>query len=106
MGQRLNIIVLAEGAIDTEGKPIKSDGVREVGSSIPNLFRLLFIPLLKLIATRLKYDTRVTILGHVQRGGCPSAFDRILVRIRKQTDVTSTEIFISFRVLEWVRKLF
>lgn len=30
MGQRLNIIVLAEGAVDTEGKPIKSDDVREV----------------------------------------------------------------------------
>ncbi|CAF1369610.1 unnamed protein product [Adineta steineri] len=60
MGQRLNIIVLAEGAIDTEGKPITSDGVRQ------------------LITDRLKYDTRVTILGHVQRGGCPSAFDRVL----------------------------
>ena len=30
MGQRLNIIVLAEGAIDSEGKPITSDSVREV----------------------------------------------------------------------------
>ncbi len=30
MGQRLNIIVIAEGAIDSEGKPIKSDDVREV----------------------------------------------------------------------------
>ncbi len=27
---------------------------------------------------RLGYDLRVTILGHVQRGGTPSAFDRIL----------------------------
>ncbi|CAF0910722.1 unnamed protein product [Adineta ricciae] len=60
MGQRLNIIVLAEGAIDSEGRPITSEGVRN------------------LISTRLKYDTRVTILGHVQRGGCPSAFDRLL----------------------------
>jgi len=34
-----------------------------------------------MIATRLKYDTRVTILGHVQRGGNPSAFDRTLVCI-------------------------
>ena len=34
MGQRLNIIVLAEGAIDSEGKPIKSDDVREVRSTI------------------------------------------------------------------------
>jgi len=59
-GQRLNIIVLAEGAIDSEGNAISSESVQQ------------------LISTRLKYDTRVTILGHVQRGGCPSAFDRIL----------------------------
>ncbi|PKP34476.1 MAG: 6-phosphofructokinase, partial [Bacteroidetes bacterium HGW-Bacteroidetes-15] len=25
-----------------------------------------------------EYDTRVTILGHIQRGGTPSSFDRIL----------------------------
>lgn len=31
------------------------------------------------MVTQLGYDTRVTILGHVQRGGTPSAFDRILV---------------------------
>lgn len=30
MGQRLNIIVLAEGAIDIEGKPISSEFVRKV----------------------------------------------------------------------------
>lgn len=34
---------------------------------------------LKLVVKRLGYDTRVTVLGHVQRGGTPSAFDRILV---------------------------
>jgi 6-phosphofructokinase 1 len=34
---------------------------------------------LQLISSRLKYDTRATILGHVQRGGNPSAFDRVLV---------------------------
>ncbi|NXW06992.1 PFKAP protein, partial [Fregetta grallaria] len=32
----------------------------------------------KLVVQRLGFDTRVTILGHVQRGGTPSAFDRIL----------------------------
>lgn len=36
---------------------------------------------LQLVVKRLAYDTRVTILGHVQRGGTPSAFDRILVKI-------------------------
>ena len=61
MGQRLNIIIVAEGAIDRDGTPVTPDRVKN------------------LISTRLKYDTRVTILGHVQRGGCPSAFDRILV---------------------------
>lgn len=25
-----------------------------------------------------KYDTRVTVLGHIQRGGDPSCFDRVL----------------------------
>jgi 6-phosphofructokinase 1 len=60
MGQRLNIIIVAEGAIDRDGKAITPDFIRE------------------LVASRLKYDTRVTILGHVQRGGSPSAFDRIL----------------------------
>jgi 6-phosphofructokinase len=33
----------------------------------------------QLVVKCLGFDTRVTILGHVQRGGTPSAFDRILV---------------------------
>lgn len=34
---------------------------------------------LQLVVQRLGFDTRVTVLGHVQRGGTPSAFDRVLV---------------------------
>ncbi len=30
------------------------------------------------VKTKLGYDTRVTVLGHVQRGGFPSAYDRLL----------------------------
>jgi 6-phosphofructokinase 1 len=30
------------------------------------------------LGERLKEDVRVTILGHVQRGGSPSAYDRIM----------------------------
>ncbi|XP_047423939.1 ATP-dependent 6-phosphofructokinase, platelet type isoform X6 [Mugil cephalus] len=59
-GTRLNIIIVAEGAIDRHGKPITSSFVKE------------------LVVKCLGFDTRVTILGHVQRGGTPSAFDRIL----------------------------
>ncbi|CAG5120402.1 unnamed protein product [Candidula unifasciata] len=60
LGQRLNIILVAEGAIDETGKPITAEEVK------------------KLLSEKLKIDTRVTVLGHVQRGGSPSAFDRIL----------------------------
>ncbi|XP_018495778.1 ATP-dependent 6-phosphofructokinase [Galendromus occidentalis] len=59
-GQRLNIIIVAEGAMDREGKPITADDVKKV------------------VVDRLNQDTRVTVLGHVQRGGSPSAFDRVL----------------------------
>ena len=31
MGQRLNIILIAEGAIDTDGKSITADQVKNVG---------------------------------------------------------------------------
>uniref|UniRef100_A0A673HP18 ATP-dependent 6-phosphofructokinase n=1 Tax=Sinocyclocheilus rhinocerous TaxID=307959 RepID=A0A673HP18_9TELE len=59
-GSRLNIIIVAEGATDRHGNPISSNAVKE------------------LVVRCLGFDTRVTILGHVQRGGTPSAFDRIL----------------------------
>lgn len=57
-GRRNNIVIVAEGAHDTDNKPITSDYVRQ------------------LLEDRLGEDTRVTILGHVQRGGVPSAYDR------------------------------
>ena len=58
--KRLNIISVSEGAIDMQNKPITSEKIKE------------------LVVKNLGFDTRVTILGHVQRGGTPSAFDRIL----------------------------
>ncbi|VDO08833.1 unnamed protein product [Rodentolepis nana] len=59
-GQRVSIIMVAEGALDRESKPITCDMVKN------------------LITEKLGLDTRVTVLGHVQRGGRPSAFDRVL----------------------------
>nr|CAD7195361.1 unnamed protein product [Timema douglasi] len=59
-GQRLNIIIVSEGAIDRDGHPITAEMVRQV------------------VVENLKQDTRITVLGHVQRGGSPSAFDRVL----------------------------
>jgi 6-phosphofructokinase 1 len=59
-GRRDSIVVIAEGARDRHGKPIKSTYVEKV------------------LRERLQADVRVTILGHVQRGGAPSAFDRYM----------------------------
>ncbi|XP_068582332.1 ATP-dependent 6-phosphofructokinase, platelet type isoform X5 [Cebidichthys violaceus] len=59
-GSRLNITIVAEGVINRQGQPISSGFVKD------------------LVVRCLGFDTRVTILGHVQRGGTPSAFDRIL----------------------------
>lgn len=57
-GRRHSMVIIAEGSRDWHGNPITSDRVREV------------------LQERLGEDARVTILGHIQRGGAPSAFDR------------------------------
>ena len=59
-GKRLNVILVAEGAVNHENKPIQPQYVKEV------------------IDKKLGFDTRITVLGHVQRGGKPSAYDRII----------------------------
>jgi 6-phosphofructokinase 1 len=59
-GRRDSIVIVAEGARDWHGNPISADYVKQV------------------LEERLGEDTRVTILGHVQRGGMPSAFDRYM----------------------------
>jgi 6-phosphofructokinase 1 len=59
-GRRDTIVIVAEGARDRYSQPIKADYVAQV------------------LRERLGEDTRLTILGHVQRGGAPSAFDRNL----------------------------
>lgn len=59
-GRRDSIVIVAEGARDRHGNSITADHVRQV------------------LSERLNEDVRVTILGHVQRGGAPSAFDRYM----------------------------
>ncbi|MCU0494752.1 MAG: 6-phosphofructokinase, partial [Chloroflexaceae bacterium] len=57
-GRRDSIVIVAEGSRDRDGNEITGETVRKV------------------LEEELGEDTRVTILGHVQRGGRPSAFDR------------------------------
>lgn len=75
-GRRFSIIVVAEGA-----KPEGGDvTVQRVIKDSPDPIRLGGIGhhIAKEIEQRTGLECRVTILGHLQRGGTPTAFDRIL----------------------------
>jgi phosphofructokinase-like protein len=76
-GKRLaSIIVVSEGATPKEGTmELQSGDVDSFGH-----VRLggVGTRLAEQIEVRTGYETRVTTLGHVQRGGTPTAFDRVL----------------------------
>jgi len=76
-GKNFSIVVVAEGAIPKDQSMVvtQSDEKDEFGH-----VRLGGIghSLAQEIKKRLGVDTRVTILGHVQRGGTPTAHDRVL----------------------------
>jgi 6-phosphofructokinase 1 len=76
-GRSFSIVVVAEGATPREGtlRTIDSAGTDAFGHA-----RLggIGVTLEREIESRTGYETRVTILGHVQRGGTPVAYDRVL----------------------------
>ncbi|CUM66073.1 uncharacterized protein PRCAT00003727001 [Priceomyces carsonii] len=63
-GKRKTIVIVAEGAISSDLVPISSKEVKDV------------------LVNKLGLDTRITTLGHVQRGGTAVAFDRILATLQ------------------------
>ncbi|CCK69809.1 uncharacterized protein KNAG_0D00570 [Huiozyma naganishii CBS 8797] len=63
-GKRTTIVIVAEGALDSDLTPVTSEDVH------------------KTLVDRLGLDTRITVLGHVQRGGSAVAFDRILATLQ------------------------
>jgi 6-phosphofructokinase 1 len=75
-GKNFSIIVVAEGAIPEDiGKSITDGEVDEFGHV---RFGGVGDYLAKEIKKKTGFDTRATILGHIQRGGAPTAFDRVL----------------------------
>ena len=70
------IVVVAEGAQPMGGMPSRDDGQRDAFGHV----RLGGIGhwLEGEIERRTGKETRATVLGHVQRGGTPTAFDRVL----------------------------
>jgi ATP-dependent phosphofructokinase / diphosphate-dependent phosphofructokinase len=75
-GRYASIVVVAEGAQPVEGSLTLADGEVDAFGHV----RLGGIAnvLATEIEARTGYETRVTILGHVQRGGTPTAYDRVL----------------------------
>lgn len=75
-GKNFSIVVVSEGAAFKEGtlalqeKELDEFGHVRLGG-IGN-------KLAELIEKKTGFETRVTVLGHIQRGGSPTAFDRVL----------------------------
>ncbi|KAN0064162.1 6-phosphofructokinase, alpha subunit [Thecaphora frezii] len=64
LGKRKSIVIVAEGAHDHDLNEIKPDMIKDI------------------LTDELGLDTRVTTLGHTQRGGKPDANDRILATLQ------------------------
>ena len=75
-GRFFSIVVVAEGSVPSEGSEITQEAQQDAFGHV----RLggIGVWLEKEIEERTGFETRVTILGHVQRGGTPTAFDRVL----------------------------
>jgi 6-phosphofructokinase 1 len=75
-GRFASIVVVAEGAKPREGTLALASGETDEFGHV----RLggIGTVLAAEIEKRTGFETRVTILGHIQRGGTPTAFDRVL----------------------------
>ena len=76
-GRSFSIVVVAEGATPREGTLQVQPGTTTDAFGHARLGGI-GVTLEEEIEVRTGYETRVTILGHVQRGGTPVAFDRVL----------------------------
>lgn len=76
-GRDFSIVVVAEGATPCEGTLQTLQGTSTDAFGHVRLGGI-GVTLEGEIERRTGYETRVTILGHVQRGGTPVAFDRVL----------------------------
>jgi ATP-dependent phosphofructokinase / diphosphate-dependent phosphofructokinase len=76
-GRSFSIVVVAEGATPKEGTLQVRPGTATDAFGHARLGGI-GVTLEGEIEQRTGYETRVTILGHVQRGGTPVAYDRVL----------------------------
>jgi ATP-dependent phosphofructokinase / diphosphate-dependent phosphofructokinase len=74
-GRKFSIIVVAEGAVSIEGKQIFIDPKNEGG--MPR-YGGCSVHVASAIEAKTGLEARVTVLGHLLRGGTPSSYDRLL----------------------------
>ena len=75
-GHTFSIVVVSEGATPKDGGEVADDQHTDAFGHV----RLggIAVQLERDIEQRTGYESRMTILGHVQRGGTPTAYDRVL----------------------------
>lgn len=73
-GKTFSIVVVSEGAVfegyhdeDTTISDPRHRRIGDIGEQVANI-----------IGEKTGYETRVSVLGHIQRGGTPTAYDRII----------------------------
>ena len=75
VGRHFSIVVVAEGCRKIDGRPLaevtNERRIQSRGGAVANAIG-------ELIAQQTHQEMRVTVLGHIQRGGSPSPFDRVL----------------------------
>jgi ATP-dependent phosphofructokinase / diphosphate-dependent phosphofructokinase len=72
-----SIVVVSEGALPRDGQGITTAGEKLDAFGHARLGGIA-VELEREIEARTGFETRMTILGHVQRGGTPTAYDRVL----------------------------
>ncbi|HWI22156.1 MAG TPA: ATP-dependent 6-phosphofructokinase [Baekduia sp.] len=76
-GSTFSIVVVSEGAMPAEGS-MSTHGSDKTDAFGHARLGGIAVELEREIEERTGYETRMTILGHVQRGGTPTAYDRVL----------------------------
>jgi 6-phosphofructokinase len=77
--QRFTVICVAEGAVERGGQAVSHRRVE--GAPEPVRLGGVAETLAARLAPLLRSEVRATVLGHVQRGGAPSASDRVLATL-------------------------
>ncbi|MGH2880497.1 MAG: 6-phosphofructokinase [Solirubrobacteraceae bacterium] len=78
MGVSFSIVVVSEGATPVQGSAMTLGGERSTDEFGHARLGGIGVELERHIESITGYEARATILGHVQRGGTPTAYDRVL----------------------------